>query len=111
MPVSIITSLMLWASLLAPASRAEPVHAVSLDRAVAPASPESFLALPVNEPGSWPVSEADDLEEETDDGDPEGLASEAPAPFPHLADDGSVSAIRRDRAFVGRPTRSPILRC
>jgi hypothetical protein len=111
MPVSIVTSLMLWTSLLAPASRSEPAHPTTIDRTACFHPSASLWSWPAPEPDSWTLPDADNQEEETGDGDPEGLASESAWLSPHLFAEGRISPIRRDRSIVRHSTRSPILRC
>ncbi len=113
MPVSILTSLMLWSSLLAPASRIEPVQTVeSSDPRRSPRfRSASIWSWPVSEPRSWALPDADTEEEETGDGDPEWLDSGAEWTSSRITSEGRVSPILRDRATVWHSTRSPILRC
>jgi hypothetical protein len=115
MPVSILTSLMLWTAVLAPASPIEPVHAVNVDRTasrvVADPSIHSFCSWPGLGRCTWDWQDADTEVEETGDGDPEGLVSDALWLSPHLLCEGSFSPSRRNRDFLAQRTRSPILRC
>jgi hypothetical protein len=115
MPVSIITSLMLWTSLLAPAGRHEPDFAVNVDRTVSRAVDDHLTNVlcswPVQAVGCWASLDADTEVEETGDGDPESLATEAFWLSPHDFSEGSVSPIRRSQAIAGQCARSPILRC
>jgi hypothetical protein len=115
MPVSIIASLMLWSSLLAPASRIEPVVAVKVDRTATRASGDNstsaLCSCPLQAAGSWASLDADTEVEETGDGDPEGLASDALWLSPLHCYEGTVSPIGWNRAIVSQRTRSPILRC
>jgi hypothetical protein len=115
MPVSILTSLVLWSSLLAPASGIDSTRSVNLDRPTCCVADEhsaaSIWSWPLSSPCSWTYLDADTEEEETGDGDPEGLASDAAWISPRLFSEGSVPSIRRDRFLVCQPTRSKILRC
>jgi len=111
MPVSILTSLMLWSSLLAPASGIEPAHPVIIDQAIVNDSTSSIRAGSAQTPCCWDLPDADTEEEETGDGDPDSFASDTRWLPPHLFSEGSVSPIRRDRSIVRQSTRSKILRC
>jgi hypothetical protein len=115
MPVSILTSLMLWTSLLAPASWNEPVLVVNGDRTVSRAVNDhltnDLCSSPAQAAGTWASLDADTELEETGDDDPEGVAAEAFWLSPHRLSEGSISLIRRNRAVAGQCTRSPILRC
>jgi hypothetical protein len=115
MPVSILTSLMLWSSLLAPASGIEPAHPVKIDRevfrAVVDDPTSSIRSGSAQTPCCWDVPDADTEEEETGDGDPESFASDTRWLPPHLFSEGSVSPIRRDRSIFRHSARSKILRC
>jgi hypothetical protein len=115
MPVSILTALVLWSSLLGPASGNEPTQSVIVDpsasRAFDDQATTSVWSWPLSSPYSSTYLDADTEEEETGDGDPEGLASECVWLSPRLFSEGSISSIRRDRALLRQSTRSKILRC
>jgi len=109
MPVSILTSLILWSSWLAPAPSVisgPPVFCQVDDSAMT-----SIWSWPISTPEPWTYLDADTNEEETGDGDSEGLASESVWLSPHLFASGSISTIRLDPAHVCPSCRSRILRC
>jgi hypothetical protein len=115
MPVSIVTSLLLWSALLTPGARPEPVPSVSVDRTKARlivAEPIATIrSWPIQDEYSWTISEADTQEEETGDGDPDGISSDAVWDLLPPTRPGQASTVRAERGFASPLTRSPILRC
>jgi hypothetical protein len=115
MPVSIANSLLLWSALLAPGARPEPVPSVSVDRTATRmivADPIATIrSWPIQDEYSWTVSEADTQEEESGDGDSDGISSAAVWDLRPPAHSGQASTIRTERGFASPLIRSPILRC
>jgi hypothetical protein len=115
MPVSIVATLMLWSSCLAPSASFDRILPAAGDQAAfatsLAAQDTSIRSCPGREPFAWSLPDADTQEEETGDGDPEGLVSDAPWASLALSCTGQGSPIRRDRGIVSRPSRSQILRC
>jgi hypothetical protein len=71
----------------------------------------TIRSWPVQDEYSWTISEADTQEEESGDGDSDGISSDAvwdPLPPNQL---GQVSTIRVERGFASPLSRSLILRC
>ena len=115
MPVSIVTSLLLWATWLTPGAGSDPVGPVGVDRAPIRITCVDLTPIlrswPLQERYSWTISEADIEEEESGDGDSDGISPvESWLPFPQSRQ-GHVSTLRRDRAVAKSSARSPILRC
>jgi len=109
MAVSILTSLIVWSSWLAPAPSVISDRSASCQFA-RPAM-TSIWSWPIPDPTPWTYLDADTNEEESDDGDPEGLTSRATWVSPRLLASGPISPARRDLAHVGLSCRSRILRC
>ena len=115
MPVSIVAPLLLCSALLAPGAGPDTVPSVGVDRTmtrmVAADPIATIRSWPVQDQGSWIISEADTEEEESGDGDSDGMSSDAgwTLPLPH--DLGLASSLRSEKGFLSPPTRSPILRC
>ena len=115
MPASIAASLLLWSTLLTPGAGPSTVPMVGvgpiMTRMIAVEAFATIRTWPLPGEGSWAISEADLEEEESGDGDPDGISSDADWALspPHLS--GQASAIRPDRGLATSPIRSPILRC
>jgi hypothetical protein len=119
MPASIVTSLLLWSALLLPGAPVGPGPSAeglpTLCRqgsaAIAPDAMATIRAWPLDEDGSWTISEANTGEEESDDGDGDRIASQDRWSPLRLLGSDLISAIRPDRGTVRSASRSPILRC
>ncbi len=119
MPVSIVTSLLLWSALLQPGATAEPSRSVQANPAVDGACSSSrFLdaletvrACPLDEGYSWAISEADTQEEESGDGDGDRVFSSTHW-SPRRTIGQRVGMTAQPGSRIARSAeRSPILRC
>ena len=119
MPVSILTSLLISSALLLPGARdnSSPV----LQFSQASCHPEQDIRLLVDrgtihsrsmdQPDAWAISEADNKEEESSDGDSEEIVSESQWIWLFPGPGGRLISIRLDHGLVRSSDRSPILRC
>jgi hypothetical protein len=119
MPVSILTSLLLWSALLLPGVKADPSQVIPLSQVSCQPEPGDFLLLErptilsrsMDREDEWAIAEADTEEEESNDGDPEGIVSESHWIWLSHGHSGQLFSIRLDPGIVRSSVRSPILRC
>ena len=119
MPASITTLLLLWVALLPPGVKAEPRQSVGT--VPVPCRPSStslaleamatIQARPLDPGYTWTISEADTEEEETGDGEDDGLVVPGHWSTLRLDVSGQFSTTRFDRGAIPSPVRSTILRC
>ena len=114
MPVAMLTSLILWTSLLPSGAGSSECDRASVDRPPALSNPISFPEIRPRadeEPWIWTLTEANLGEEETGEGDPERLGLELSVDLPFGHPLGLASMVQRQYSTLPRPVRSPILRC